>query len=216
MESWPVLKADIVMLTELQKDVLTEAFNLGMGVAASSLSEMVGEEVQLSVPELIFTPKAEATTFLEAQSSGSLSGVIQSFNGPLNGYAMLLFPAQKSLELVRLLLQHTLPLEKLTELEEEALNEIGNIILNAGLSSLANLFEDEIPTSLPMYIQGMAQDILQVKEIKSGVSDTVMFLRVDFRLERHAVDGNVVFLLDVASIQDLSYYIDNYLSKIKI
>lgn len=149
-------------LNELQQDMLTEAFNLGMGKAAASLSEMVQEEVLLSVPEITFLSHEEAAIELSNQSSGHLSGVSQGFSGPFGGEAMLLFPIDKSLDLVRMLLQDTVPLENLTELEEEALNEIGNIILNAGLSSLANLFGQEICTYLPKFKQGSCEDIMHV------------------------------------------------------
>ena len=37
-------------LTELETDLLTELFNIGVGKAADSLSRMVNKTVQLSLP----------------------------------------------------------------------------------------------------------------------------------------------------------------------
>lgn len=204
------------ILNDLQQDMLIEAFNLGMGKAAASLSEMVQEEVLLSVPDIVFMNKANAANELSNQSAGNVSGVSQDFSGPFGGEALLLFPVEKSLELVRLLLQNTVPLENLTEFEEEALNEIGNIILNAGLSSLANLFGQEIKTELPYFRQGSCKEMLRVTDESSTTEDVVLLLRVDFKLKKHAVDGYVVFLLDMVSIKSLAESIDQYLSSLSI
>ena len=62
-------------LDELHQDMLTELFNLGMGNAANALSEMVNEEVLLSIPEVLFMDKAELTKVLEKDSGGHISGV---------------------------------------------------------------------------------------------------------------------------------------------
>lgn len=202
-------------LNELENDLLTEAFNLGMGKAAAALSEMVREEVSLSVPEISFMSKADAVLALERSSPGNMSGVSQKFNGLFNGEAILLFPEEKSLELVRLLLQDTVPLENLTELEEEALTEIGNIILNAGLSSLADLFKLEIQTDLPEFRKGSCQHILYVNESITKNEDEVLLLRVDFKLEKHAVNGYVIFLLDAQSSQKLIEKINQFLNTLK-
>ena len=49
----------MIKLNELQEDMLTELFNLGMGNAASALSEMVSEEILLSIPKISFMEKSE-------------------------------------------------------------------------------------------------------------------------------------------------------------
>ena len=201
-------------LSELQSDVLVEVFNLGMGQAAASLSQMVEEEILLSVPELSFLPTEEAAKLLAQKASNSLTGVSQEFSGAFYGHAMLLFPERSSLELVRLLLQDSVPLDNLTEFEEEALNEVGNIILNAGLSSLANTFDQEIITELPIFRQGNANDILNDDAAQDNDENLVLFLRVDFKLEKHAINGYVIFLLNVKSMNNLINHIDQYLAKL--
>lgn len=47
----------MIELNELQQDMLTELFNIGMGNAAAALSEMVSEEVLLSIPQISFMEK---------------------------------------------------------------------------------------------------------------------------------------------------------------
>lgn len=202
----------MVDLTELQKDMLTELFNLGMGRAASSLSEMISEEILLSVPEISFMEKSELSKILEQDSGHHISAVSQKFQGMILGEALLTFPTQKSLELVRLLLQDTVPLENLTEYEEEALTEVGNIIINAGLSSLADIFTDEITSDLPIFNSGSCQSV--IKNVGGTAQQVVLYLHVNFTLKKQDIKGYVVYLLDISSIETLASQIEKYIAKL--
>ena len=204
----------MINLNELQEDMLTELFNLGMGNAASALSEMVSEEVLLSVPEIKFMDKNELAKMLSVDSGGQISGVAQQFHGMLLGKALLTFPSEKSLELVRLLLQDTVPIENLTEFEEEALLEVGNIIINAGLSSLADIFEDEITSDLPTFKNGSCSDVINSTDNKEDSQTTVLYLQVDFSIELQNIKGYVIFLLNVESMENLTKSIDKYIANL--
>ena len=204
----------MINLNELQQDMLTELFNLGMGNAAAALSEMVSEEVLLSVPEVKFMEKNELAKMLTEDSGGQVSGVAQQFHGMLLGKALLTFPSDKSLELVRLLLQDTVPFENLTEFEEEALLEVGNIIINAGLSSLADIFEDEITSDLPTFKNGSCTEVIDSTDNKTDTQTTVLYLQVNFTIELQNIKGYVVFLLNVESMEYLANSIDKYISKL--
>lgn len=204
----------MIQLNELQQDMLAELFNLGMGNAANALSEMVEEEVLLSIPQITFMQKAELTKILEADSGGHISGVSQQFQGMILGEALLTFPTPQSLELVRLLLQDTVELENLTEFEEEALTEVGNIILNAGLSSLADIFEDEITSDLPVFNSGSCAEVIEDNDHAIKTQETVLYLQVDFTIEKKDIKGYVVYLFDVESMAKLSTLIENYITKL--
>lgn len=203
-------------LSELQIDILTEAFNLGMGSAAASLSEIVKAEISLSVPNLSFVDRKTAAKQLFDNAQSEMSGVSEEFTGPFCGKALLLFPEKQSLALVRLMLQDTVPLESLTEFEEEALNEIGNIILNAGLSSLADMFSRRIETEIPTYTHGSTEDIIASESPGNELHDVVLFLQVDFSIKESDINGFVVYLLDVDSMKDFTALIDLCLKKISM
>ena len=130
------------------------------------------------------------------------------------GQALLTFPTPKSLELVRLLLQDSVPLENLTEFEEEALTEVGNIIINAGLSSLADIFEDEITSDLPVFSSGSCNEVIEHADKNITTQQTVLHLQVDFTIENQNIQGYVVYLFDVESMEKLSMLIENYISKL--
>ena len=200
----------MIELTELQLDALVEIFNMGVGNAASAMSTIVNEEVTMSVPTITFQSRTEAAATLSNQEARSICGVSQHYQGAFSTDAILMFPEEKSLEIVRLMVGDAVSTEELTEMEQEAMSEIGNIILNACVGTLANIFSRPLEGSLPSYLVGSSNDILQVNERTSA--DIVMMLHIDFSLEKHDISGYVAFLLDMSAMLDLCQHIDRFLA----
>jgi chemotaxis protein CheC len=199
-----------ILLTELECDAIVELLNIGMGQAANSLSEMVQEEVKLAVPSLELLSRQAAISRLNGYPHKRIAAVKQHFDGPFCGDALLLFPQDKSLELVRALMKgEDVPLEMLTELEQDALTEVGNIILNSCLGSLANLLTHELTSELPIFITGTATEVLDACLAQND--DIVMFLRMDFALHSKDICGYVAFVLEIPAIEQFKISIDNYL-----
>lgn len=195
-------------LTELQHDALVEIFNIGVGHAASALSEIVSEEVKMSVPMISFRNRAEAASKLDNDEERRICGVRQHFQGSFDTEAILMFPEEKSLEIVRLMVGGSLSMQELTEMEQEAMSEIGNIILNACVGMLANMFKDNLHSSLPTYHIGSSDDLLSING--NHDDDIVMMLHIDIVLEKHQIEGAVAFLLDMTALQDLRPHLDQY------
>ncbi len=199
-------------LTELQHDALLEIFNMGVGQAAASMGRIVNEEVLMSVPSITFQTRAAAARALGAGQGGRICAVTQFYEGAFRTEAILMFPEEKSLEIVRLMVGQTLSMEELTEMEQEAMSEIGNIILNSCMSTLANISGKELLGSLPKYQVGTGDEILG---ISSGQwNGVVLTLKIDFNIEKHRINGYVAFLLDMSALQDLRHYIDDYLHRL--
>lgn len=202
----------MVELSEIQHDYITEILNISMGSAAAVLSEMVSEEVGLSVPEFDFLPREEAAKAFDPENERKMSGIIQSISGALTGDALLMFPEEKALSIVRILLGDTVPVESLTEMEQEALCEIGNIILNSVIGSVANMLKKEIESSLPHFICGSTSEVFASDS--ENRDDLVMFLKVDFSLERESINGYVTLILNVSLMQDFADLLDEMLDAI--
>ncbi len=184
------------------RDALTEIFNIGIGHAAGVLSELVNDEILLTVPELGLTRHTDFAAIAGKLWHEPASIVRQSFQGPFRGDALLIFPARESLELVRILLAEPTPIESMTELEREALLEVGNIILNACLSCIADLLEQEITNALPLYLESDPGSL-----VNSLIADPdwyVIFIRIDFTVKRHNMRGNILFVLDVPAADAFS------------
>ena len=190
-------------VSELERDALVEAFNIGIGAAAASFSEMVGEEVLLNLPTLeVVQAKAVATMALE---QSSVCGVNQEFRSSFGaGKAIVFFPEARSLELVRVLMGEALDEgEEMAELEQEALTEVGNVVLNACLAGLSNLIGEEFDVTLPNFRRCTAGELV-VEADEPDDEEVVVLLKIRFDLKHRALDGHLAFLLSVGSLQSLA------------
>ncbi|MBN9694815.1 MAG: chemotaxis protein CheC [Zoogloea sp.] len=190
--------------SELEMDALTEAFNLSLGEAAATFSAIVREEIELSVPTIEILSRDQLTQRLEgAQPSAAgdrLCRINQQFDAA-SGFqtdALLLFPEHGSLEIVRRMLGDDTPVQQITELEQDALAEIGNIIINSCMSSLANLFGTEMRGSLPRVQSRTARTLLDDK----SDSDVILVARIGMTMAAHNLSGYVLFIMDVPSIEN--------------
>src|SRR3954462_9409847 len=108
-------------LSELQHDALVEIFNIGVGHAAAAMSDIVSEEVTMSVPSISFLNRHEAAALL-GRADNRICGISQHYDGAFKPEAILMFPEDKSLEIVRLMVGEVVPLTELTEMEQEAMS----------------------------------------------------------------------------------------------
>lgn len=200
-------------LSELQIDALTEIFNIGAGRAASSLSEIVGDEVKLSVPRLQLYQSSEINAEVLLLNSARLGAVKQYFSGPFNAQAMLLFTEERALEIVHDMMGSQVGIEDVAEFEQEAMCELGNIILNACLSSMADMLNLTLDSSLPEYSFGETDTILQ--HIISEADQPIMLvLHINLSIEKRLSQGSLVFLLSSTSLQELLTHVDRFTSEI--
>ena len=202
----------MVKLSELQHDALVEIFNIGVGHAARAMSEIVNEEVTMSVPSISFVNRADAAAMLGKGGTARVCGVSQHYDGAFSTDAILMFPEDKSLDIVRLMVGESVPLKQLTDMEQEAMSEIGNIILNSCMGTLANIFDQELSGSLPAYHLGTSEEILAASG--SAADAVVLMLHIDFILEAHQIHGYVAFILDLSALHDLQDQVDLYLVKV--
>ncbi|MBF0310706.1 MAG: chemotaxis protein CheC [Magnetococcales bacterium] len=193
------------ILTPQEQDALQELLNVGFGRAGASLSEMLDEEVILSLPFLDFLPPEEAIDLMEKSASGDeMAAVRQVFTGSFSGTAMLVYGMESSLNLVRALLKEDLPASNLTELERESLLEVGNILLNACLGTLANMLEGELECHFPEYLQRSCRDLIMPLFGASEENPTsLLFLVVQFRTTTTHIQGYLVLLLGLDALRNL-------------
>jgi len=200
------------VLNELELDALTELVNIGVSRAATSLHQMVGEEVRLSVPQLQLLAREEAVRLLRDREQNKLVAVHQIFEGDIAGRVLLIFPEAKSLELVRAVTHGELSLDDIMELEHEALAETGNIILNGCLASIANMLERNLKMSLPEILKGDGPEFFHLAPPPQS-GDVVMFLYIDFAMRQRDIDGYIVMLMDMPALNALKGLLDEFIER---
>lgn len=199
-------------LAELELDALTELVNLGVSRAAANLAVMVREEVVLTVPQVALLTREAAIKTIGERESRSLVAVHQTFEGEFVGRALLIFPEENSLELVRALVGSELSNEEIIELEQEALAETGNVILNSCLATIANSLESNLRMSLPEVLRGEGARFFNLPP-PPAQGPTVLFIYITFALRRRDVAGYIAMMMDMPSLTALQKLLRNLISR---
>jgi|SRR5580704_12387567 chemotaxis protein CheC len=207
------MKIDTIGLSYDERDALAEIANVGVSRAAASLRQVVGDQVLLSVPAVNIVSRLAASRLVENGPSSKLVGVQQSFSGPFSGKALLIFPAAQSLELVRSIVGDDQTLDDIIDLEQEALAETGNVILNACLATIANVLRQTMRMSLPSVVRGDSPTLFDV-ERAAGEDNLVLFLYIDFMVKNRDIGGFIALLMDLPAIGILKEIVRNFVESL--
>ncbi|MFE1603128.1 chemotaxis protein CheX [Methylobacterium sp. ID0610] len=201
-----------VALSALQQDAFTELVNIGVSRAAASLRKMIGVQVLLSVPSIEIVSRADAARLVAEREASDLVVIHQGFEGAFSGRALLIFPQETGRELVRAVTGEELSAEEIAALEDEALTETGNIILNGCLATMANMLQQTLTMSLPEVLRGDGVRIFQ--PLAGGdASALVLFLYINFSVRERDIRGYIAMLMDLPSLENLKVLIDDFIAR---
>jgi chemotaxis protein CheC len=200
-------------LSELHFDTLGEIINIGTGRAVQGLSEVIGESVQSSVPnvELIQLENVGISTLrLNAEKFGI---VTQEFVGSLNAEVMLLFAEENVLRIVQNMMGSEIAIDMVREFENEAMCELGNIMINACLASITDMLKIAIESTLPNYnIKSGAEIVEHITHAAN--KEFVLASHVDFLIEGLPTEGKLFFLMNSDSLHNVMNEIELCASKL--
>ncbi|RZN61665.1 chemotaxis protein CheC [Methanonatronarchaeum sp. AMET6-2] len=132
----------------------------GADTAAKSLSMMVGQDIDVEVTKVDFVPLDE----LQSQMEGpKYRGVSIDYQGGLEGGSILAFPPASAEQIARSLM----PLvggeagDEFGEMEQSAIQEIGNIMTSGFIDGWADMLQTDIDISTPRYIEGEWSDMVE-------------------------------------------------------
>ena len=189
-----------MQLSKDELDALQEIVNIGVGHAASSLSELIGSRINLRVPAVSLVAPDEC----DPNCTEGMS-IAQPFEGSISGSALLVFPTDSGKALARLLGGYD-ESEGIPEFETSGiLSEIGNIVLNGVLGSLANAIETDLLYQVPEFFVNktfaslVATDTAQRQDALSPV----LMADTDFSVESSDIHGSIVIAFQIGSLETL-------------
>jgi chemotaxis protein CheC len=202
-----------ISLTELERDALAELANIGVSRAAASLRKMVGQQVMLSVPSVEVVSQKTAGALVAEREGNNLVAVQQEFAGAFAGRAMLIFPQAKSLELIRAIVGPEVDASDAKDIEEEALAETGNVILNGCLATMANILHQSLTVSLPVVRRGTGVRLFQLNDTSTD-SGLVLFLYINFSISDLDIRGYIAMLMDLPSLENLKILLGEFIASV--
>ncbi|NLK26785.1 MAG: chemotaxis protein CheC [Clostridiales bacterium] len=180
----------------MQYDVLREIGNIGAGNATTALSQMINTKIDMKVPNVELLEFKNLPDIVGGAEK-IVVGILFTLQGSIDGMMMFMMDKPASRHLVNQLLGDNLKSEadKFNEMELSALNEIGNIIAGAYLSSLSGLTNLVITSSVPYMAIDMAGAILSVPAIEfSKIGDKALLIETEFGDDLKAVNGYFILI----------------------
>lgn len=200
-------------LTELEQDALAEIFNVGVGIATASLHAMTGHHVPVSVPVVEMNNLRQARQSFALREQRALCTIRQTYTGAFRTEAVLMFPEEHQHHLVRMMTGDELPDEDLAEVAQDAMGELGNIVLHAVISNLATALHMALEGTIPAVSAEAAEAVLTPPAGQDGADDApVLTLLIDFELSAQRVGGYLAFLLDAESSQILLQHLRTHIA----
>jgi chemotaxis protein CheC len=190
---------DLNGMDNMQYDVLREIGNIGAGNATTALSQMINARVSMNVPKVEILEFKELSDIVGGAEK-IVVGILFTLSGDIDGMMMFMMDKVASMHLVNILLGNPEQTEineqsEFSEMGLSALNEIGNIISGAYLSSLSTLTNLTIISSIPYMAIDMAGAILSVPAIEFGkIGDKALLIETEFGDMDNYVNGYFILI----------------------
>ena len=191
-------------LSSLEIDTLREIGSIGTGNAATALSQMIGKEVRITLPEVRIMGYNEAIEWIGGPEQVT-AGVLVGMSGQMSG---VMLSVQK-LGFINLVLEQMRghPIEdyhQLDELGKSTLVEVGNIMISTFINALSGLSNISVNLTVPAFAVDMQGAILSVPMAAyGGMSDYLMTIGGNFVCEEEQVPCRLLLSPDLGSLNFL-------------
>lgn len=182
------------MLNRMEQDVFREIGNIGAAHAATALSTLLGQPIEIAVPSAElegFTTIIERVGGAEAYTAGALL----RFSGDVKASLLFLMPLHDAEKLISQLLQQ--PFQFFSDhhaLGVSAWEEIGNILIGAYARAISDWLDLSVHVTVPASAFDMVGAILEVALLESTKFGN-MAVYIDTRLSSSGNDLNGHLLL---------------------
>lgn len=190
-----------MMLTVDQQDAVTELVNIAFSRTAAALSELTGNRVELSVPEVEGYPIDRLQHALARYVGGDVATVHQIFGGPVSGDAFLLLDVEGATQLVHLLTSAEVGGQQMGSSDREVLAEIGNILLNACLGVFGDLLQVRFTFAVPRLQLESLSSMLTSLVVDETEIRHALLVGARFSIRSTDVTGCLVLVLGVTSLE---------------
>jgi chemotaxis protein CheC len=196
-------------LSTVQADAMQELGNIGAAHAATTLSQMLGSTVQMSVPGIKAVDIAELGTYMGEESAAmvafELQGEIQH-----GGYIIFYITRESAIRLTNTMLGLTDMNRPMNEMDESALTEVGNIMVSAFLDATAELLGfvmlpsppamtiDMVHAAMSSLIAGMGEEI-----------DEVLLFSTELTCEEHKIDSDIIMMPENKTLVQIVGLLEN-------
>jgi chemotaxis protein CheC len=196
-------------LSAVQADAIQELGNIGAAHAATTLSQMIGSTVQMSVPGIKAIDIADLGSYMGEESAAmvvfELQGEIQH-----GGFVIFYITRESAIRLTNTMLGLTDMNRPMNEMDESALLEVGNIMVSAFLDATAELLGFIMLPSPPSMTIDMAHAAMSSLIAGLGEEiDEVLLFSTELTCEEHKIDSDIIMMPETKTLARIVELLEN-------
>jgi len=184
-------------LSDFHLDVLKEVSNIGAGIAATSLSSLLGRTVDMQVSRVVPMPFNGIVDYAGGAERMILS-VFVRIEGGISGNMLFVMSTSDALALIRHMTGASGG-EGFTDMGFSVIHEVGNIMIGSYITALSDFLGFELAPSVPSLAMDMAGAILAFSLSEIGRSgDTAIVIDGGLSLDGNPLsegESSHIFLL---------------------
>ena len=168
--------------------------------ASKALSKLVDQQVSIDICE-VAVKKVEGLNPIIGPEE-IIAGIYLPVTGDIQGASLLIFPKETAFTLSDLLIKREPgTTRKLTELDESALKEVGNIISGNYFTILSNKLQVDIIEHIPNFSFDMFGAIISQIIVKfAQKAENVLVIEMEFNFKALTLRGYFLILLRVEDL----------------
>lgn len=189
-------------LSEIQKDVLREIGNIGGGNAATALSSIMTDKIDMTVPDLKIVDINQMVQILGGPEN-EVVGILVSMADDVRGMLLFLLDRHFTRLLINTLLGKNIEnFENINEMDLSALKEIGNILAGSYINAISTMTGLRISLSPPDVAIDMVGAVLSYPAALFGMmSDKVLYIEEDFLTTHEDIKTHLLIMPEMESLQ---------------
>ncbi len=201
----------MAILTPMQIDALNELGNIGSSHAANALSALLMHQIELTVPAVEIVDLAEVHEYV---TDDPFAIILFEMQGEIDhaGYILFLLPLSSAIRMINVMMGMDDENREIGEMDESALQEIGNIMASAFLNATAELLSVIMMPSPPNLVIDMGHAVIEeiLTDLAVEVNEVIIF-QTSLFCDQYSISGNLMMLPAIDTLREILSIMDQML-----
>lgn len=187
--------------TFLQIDVLKELANIGGGNAATSISNLVGRPVNMSIPRIEILHYEDVFENIMSEDT-MINAILIKMMGDAKGYFLFVATQRDSIDLINMMVPDNTSLSE--GVRVSALKELVNILVSSYLNAVTKIIRTNLISSVPLFTMDMFGAILSSVYMEvEQYDENIMIVKNEFYYKDDRIEGSLYFIPEPGVLDSL-------------
>ena len=196
-------------LSTVQADAIQELGNIGAAHAATTLSLMLGSTIEMSVPAIKVIDLSQLGTYMGEESAAMVAFELQGEIAH-GGYILFYITRESAVRMTNTILGMTEINRPLSEMDQSALLEVGNIMVSAFLDATAELLGIIMLPSPPALTIDMAHAVMQslIAQMQEETNEVLLF-STELVCKEYKIDSDIIMMPERSTLLRIIELLEN-------